>query len=60
MTKKDKIKKSSKVKIYSSSYSRLEKNYINVEAVSEGTTLTRNLVTEPPNVMTPPEIAKKR
>ncbi len=56
--KKDKIKKSSKVKIYSSSYSRLEKNYINVEAVSEGTTLTRNLVTEPPNVMTPPEIAK--
>jgi len=56
--KKDKIKKPTRVKIYSSSYSRLEKNYINVEAVSEGTTLTRNLVTEPPNVMTPPEIAK--
>ena len=56
--KNNKIKKPSRVKIYSSSYSRLEKNYINVEAVSEGTALTRNLVTEPPNVMTPPEIAK--
>jgi leucyl aminopeptidase len=56
--KDNKIKKTSRVKIYSSSYSRLEKNYINVEAVSEGTALTRNLVTEPPNVMTPPEIAK--
>ena len=56
--KDNKIKKPSKVKIYSSSYSRLEKNYVNVEAIYEGTTLTRNLVTEPPNVMTPPEIAK--
>ena len=56
--KKNQTKKVSKIKIYSSSYSRLEKNYINVLAVSEGVTLTRNLVTEPPNVMTPPEIAR--
>ncbi len=56
--KKNQTKKVSKIKIYSSSYSRLEKNYTNVVAVSEGVTLTRNLVTEPPNVMTPPEIAK--
>jgi leucyl aminopeptidase len=47
-----------KVKIYSSSYSRIEKNYPNVVAIAEGVTMTRNLVTEPPNVMTPPEIAK--
>ena len=56
--KKNQTKRVSKIKIYSSSYSRLEKNYTNVVAVSEGVTLTRNLVTEPPNVMTPPEIAK--
>ena len=56
--KKNQTKKASKIKIYSSSYTRLEKNYTNVVAVSEGVTLTRNLITEPPNVMTPPEIAK--
>ena len=56
--KKNQTKKVSKIKIYSSSFSRLEKNYTNVVAVSEGVTLTRNLVTEPPNVMTPPEIAR--
>ena len=32
--KKDNTKKTSKVKIYSSSYSRLEKNYINVDLIS--------------------------
>ena len=47
-----------KIKIYSQSYSRIEKNYPNVVAIAEGVTMTRNLVTEPPNVMTPPEIAK--
>ncbi len=47
-----------KVKIYSSSFSRMEKNFQNIKAVAEGVTLTRNLVTEPPNFMTPPEIAK--
>ncbi len=53
-----KEKKTLKVKIYSANHSRIEKNYSNVVAISEGVTLTRNLVTEPPNVMTPPEIAK--
>ena len=53
-----KEKKSLKVKIYSANHSRIEKNYSNVVAISEGVTMTRNLVTEPPNVMTPPEIAK--
>ena len=47
-----------KIKIYSSNHSRIEKNYTNIIAISEGVTMTRNLVTEPPNVMTPPEIAK--
>ncbi len=50
--------KATKFKVSSSSNTRLEKNYINVKAISEGVSLTRNLVTEPPNVMTPPEIAK--
>ena len=50
--------KSSKVKIYSSSFTRIEKNFQNVKAIAEGVTLTRNLVTEPPNFMTPPEIAR--
>ena len=36
----------------------LEKNYEIVKAIHEGVTMTRNLVTEPPNVMTPPELAK--
>ena len=49
--------KTNKVKIYSSNYKRIENNFINVSAVTEGVTMTRNLVTEPPNVMTPPEIA---
>jgi leucyl aminopeptidase len=53
-----KEKKTLKVKIYSVNHSRIEKNYSNIIAISEGVTMTRNLVTEPPNVMTPPEIAK--
>ena len=57
-TKNKKDEKTNKIKIYSSSYSRLEKTFINVSAIAEGVTMTRNLVTEPPNVMTPPEIAK--
>jgi leucyl aminopeptidase len=57
-TKSNKIKKFSKVKIYSSNFSRLEKNFVNVNAIAEGVTMTRNLVTEPPNFMTPPEIAR--
>ncbi len=56
--KSKKQTKSLKFKVSSSSHTRLEKNYINVKAISEGVTLTRNLVTEPPNIMTPPEIAK--
>ena len=57
-TNKNKSIKPLKFKVSSSSYTRLEKNYINVKAIYEGVTLTRNLVTEPPNIMTPPEIAK--
>ncbi len=61
-TKKDnnkKIKnKKKKIKIYSSQYTRLAKNYENINAIHQGVTLTRNLVTEPPNVMTPPKIAE--
>ncbi len=56
--KNNKSTKAPKIKVSSSSHNRLEKNYINVKAISEGVTLTRNLVTEPPNVMTPPEIAR--
>ena len=57
-SKNKKSNKAAKFKVSSSSYTRLEKNYINAKAICEGVTLTRNLVTEPPNVMTPPEIAK--
>jgi leucyl aminopeptidase len=56
VNKKD--KKSPKIEIYSINHSRIQKNYSNILAVSEGVAMTRNLVTEPPNVMTPPEIAK--
>ena len=56
--KSNKQPKSNKFKISSSSYTRLQKNFITVKAISDGVTLTRNLVTEPPNVMTPSEIAK--
>ena len=56
---KDKAKKKSKkIKIYSSQYTRMKKNYEKVDAVHQGVTLTRNLVTEPPNIMTPPKIAE--
>ena len=54
----NKRKKISKIKIYTNQFSRLEKNYETVKAIHEGVTMTRNLVTEPPNVMTPPELAK--
>jgi len=54
----EKTIKKTKIKIYSSQFSRLEKNYETVRAIHEGVTMTRNLVTEPPNVMTPPELAK--
>ena len=47
-----------KLKIYSSQHTRLLKNYENIKAIHEGVNLTRNLVTEPPNVMTPPKIAE--
>ena len=46
------------IKIYSSIASKLEIAYLNSKAVAEGVTMTRNLITEPPNFMTPPEIAK--
>ena len=55
---KNKNNKKLKVKFYSSQHTRLTKNYMNIKAINDGVTLTRNLVTEPPNVMTPPEIAK--
>ena len=54
---KNKTKKK-KVKIYSSQHTRLAKNYESIRAIHQGVTLTRNLVTEPPNVMTPPKIAE--
>ncbi len=47
-----------KIKIYSAQYSRLQKGYETVKAIHDGVTMTRNLVTEPPNIMTPPELAK--
>jgi len=56
-TNKEKNKKK-KIKIYSSQYTRLSKNYENIKAVHAGVTLTWNLVTEPPNIMTPPKIAE--
>ena len=57
--KKNKNKtKKKKVKIYSSQHTRLAKNYESISAIHQGVTLTRNLVTEPPNVMTPPKIAE--
>ncbi len=55
---KKKINKKIQIKIYSSQFSRLEKNFETVKAIHEGVTMTKNLVTEPPNVMTPPELAK--
>ena len=55
---KKKISKKEKIKIYSSQYSRLEKSHETVKAIHDGVTMTRNLVTEPPNIMTPPELAK--
>ena len=55
--KGNKIKKK-KIKFYSIQHTRLTKNYENINAIHEGVTLTRNLVTEPPNVMTPPKIAE--
>ena len=61
-SKKDKQKNSkkikTKIKIYSALYSRLQKSYETVKAIHDGVTLTKNLVTEPPNIMTPPELAK--
>ncbi|SVC99028.1 uncharacterized protein METZ01_LOCUS351882, partial [marine metagenome] len=56
-TKKE-IKKKKKVKIHSSQYTRISKNIEKIEAVLEGVRLTRDLVTEPPNFMTPPKIAE--
>ncbi|MDC3085888.1 leucyl aminopeptidase [Pelagibacteraceae bacterium] len=55
---KKRASKKTKIKICTSQFSRLEKNYETVKAIHEGVTMTRNLVTEPPNVMTPPELAK--
>jgi len=59
-SKKEKQKNSKKIKIkiYSAQYSRLQKSYETVKAIHDGVTMTRNLVTEPPNIMTPPELAK--
>ncbi len=57
-TDKKKINKKTKIKIYSSQYTRLEKSHETVKAIHSGVTMTRNLVTEPPNIMTPPELAK--
>ncbi len=54
----NKESKKIKIKICSSQFPRLEKNYETVKAIHKGVTMTRNLVTEPPNVMTPPELAK--
>ncbi len=56
--KYDKNKKIKKIKIYSSLHTRLSKNYNSINAIHQGVTLTRDLVTEPPNVMTPPKIAE--
>ena len=57
LTKKRKDEKR-KIKVCSSQYTRIAKNTDKVEAISEGVKLTRDLVTEPPNVMTPPKIAE--
>ncbi len=58
-TKKDqKNKKKNKIKINSAQYNRILKNSEKIEAVAEGVKLTRDLVTEPPNFMTPPKIAE--
>ena len=56
-TKKE-VEKKKKVKIHSSQYTRISKNIEKIEAVLEGVRLTRDLVTEPPNFMTPPKIAE--
>ena len=58
-TKKDsKNKSKKKIKIHSAQYSRVLKNSEKIDAISEGVKLTRDLVTEPPNFMTPPQIAE--
>jgi len=58
-TKKDsKNKNKKKIKIHSAQYSRILKNSERINAISEGVKLTRDLVTEPPNFMTPPKIAE--
>ncbi len=51
-------KKNSKIKIHSAQYNRILKNIEKVEAIAAGVKLTRDLVTEPPNFMTPPKIAE--
>jgi len=58
-TKKDsKNKNKKKIKIHSAQYNRILKNSDKIDAISEGVKLTRDLVTEPPNFMTPPKIAE--
>tara|TARA_Y100000748_G_C15475734_1_gene480694 strand:- start:288 stop:1796 length:1509 start_codon:yes stop_codon:yes gene_type:complete len=58
-TKKNyKNKNKKKIKIYSAQYNRILKNSEKIDAISEGVKLTRDLVTEPPNYMTPPKIAE--
>ena len=58
-TKKNyKNKNKKKIKIYSAQYNRILKNSEKLDAISEGVKLTRDLVTEPPNYMTPPKIAE--
>ena len=58
-TKKNyKNKNKKKIKIYSAQYNRIQKNSERIDAISEGVKLTRDLVTEPPNFMTPPKIAE--
>ena len=58
-TKKDlKNKKKRKIKVNSAQHKRILKNTEKIEAISEGVKLTRDLVTEPPNFMTPPKIAE--
>jgi len=58
-TKKDsKNKNKKRIKIHTAQYTRILKNSDRIDAISEGVKLTRDLVTEPPNFMTPPQIAK--
>ncbi|CAI3936972.1 Leucyl aminopeptidase (PepB) (PDB:3H8E) (PUBMED:19553197 [Commensalibacter papalotli (ex Botero et al. 2024)] len=57
--KKTDTKYLQEIQVLTSDYEAAQKGWSNIAAVAEGSYLTRNLVNEPANHLTPPEFAKR-